>query len=120
MSSINVLSQSVSIERFILGIISREPVVRVRDIQSTIGSTLERSEYAASSGRLPQSNIKEDFKWSPCFIDFLSKGMTAIRLNNTLILVRKTDFCQGPTSNKETGGISSRPILETVIDTVFW
>lgn len=118
MSTVNILPQGIGVERFTLRVVSRETILRVRDEESTVAGTLEGTKYSASCRRLAQSDIKIDFEWASRIFDFFSKRVTAIRLNDTFVLVSKTDLGQSTTSNEESGGIRRCPILETVLDTV--
>jgi len=118
MSAVDILSQCIRVERFTLRVISRKTILRVRNEEATIAGTLEGTKHSASCRRLAQSDIKVDFEGSSRIFNLFSERVTAIRLNNTFILVGKTDLGQSTTSNKESSGIRSRPILETVLDTV--
>ena len=119
MSSINVLLQSIGIKSLTFGIVFRETVFRVRNIETSVTGTLHGTEYSASRGSFPQPNIKENFERSPGTISFFSHGMTAIRFSDTLILVRKSNLGQSTTSNEETRRICGSPVLETMFNSVF-
>lgn len=117
-STIDVLPQSISVERLALWIVSRESILRVRNKQTTIRSTFKGAENTASRRRPSQSNVKEDFEWSASIFNLLGERMTAIRFNNTFVFICKTNLGQSTTSNEEASGICSSPILESMFNPV--
>ena len=119
MSTIDVLLQSIGIKSFTLGIISWETILRVRNVETSITSTLHSSKDSASSGGFPQPNIEEDFEGSACIFDLFSHGVTAIWFLDTFILLCKTNLGQSATSNEQSSGICGSPILETMFNAVF-
>jgi len=88
------------------------------NIEATITGTLHCAEHSASSRRPSQSDIKENFEWSSCILNLLGERVTAIRLGNTLILLGKTNLGESTTSNEETSGIRSSPVLEPMVDAI--
>jgi len=117
-STVDVLSQCIGIEALTLRIVTRESVLRVRNVQSTITRTLHGTKDTATSRSLSQSDVKVDFEWTVITLDFLSDGEAAIWFSNTLVLVGKTNLRQSTTSNEEAGSVCGGPVLETVVDSV--
>ena len=90
----------------------------MRDIQSPIRSTLERTKDTTPSTRLAQSNIQKHLEWPWPVLPLLGQSMTAIGLNDTLVLVGKADLGEGPTGDEETCGIGRSPVFEAVFDAI--
>jgi hypothetical protein len=49
---------------------------------------------------------------------FLSKGERTIWFSDSLILICEADFRKSTTSDEETGGIGSSPVLETMFNSI--
>jgi hypothetical protein len=118
MATVDVLSQGIGVKGLALRVVSGESVFGMGDIETTIARALESTENSASGRGLSQSDIKEDFEWSTGTFGFLSEGVTAIGLSDTLVLVCKTNLGQCTTGNKKSSGICGGPVLETVLDSV--
>jgi hypothetical protein len=118
MSTVDILLQSIGIERLTLGIVSREPILRMRNIETTITSSLESTEDSASRGSSSQSNIKKDLEGTSSIFNLLGDCMATIGFNNTLVLVGKANLGQSTTGNEEASSIGSSPILEAMLNSV--
>ena len=119
MATKDILLQSIRIKRLGLRIIPREPFIRMRDIQTPIRSTLERTKHTTPRTRLAQSNIQKHLEWPwAVLLLLLGQSMAAIGLKHTLILVGKADLGKGTTGDEETCGIGGRPIFEAMLDAI--
>jgi hypothetical protein len=117
MTTIDILLQSICIKGLILRIIPREPIIRMRDIQPAIRSTLERTKDTTPRARPAQSDVQKDLERSST-LTFFCQREAAIGLNDTLVLVSQANFGEGATGDEEACGIGGCPVFEAVFDAV--
>jgi len=115
-TTINVSSELFGGKFSFGGFVSWESFWVVRDIETTINSTLHGSKNTGSSGSSGQTNIEENFKWSASFtIRLLDFVESTISLDNTLVDFIESNFFVGKkaASKKKSSGVGSWVIFET-------
>jgi hypothetical protein len=119
-TSENVLAERFGIELLGLDIVAGKARLGVWDVETTIGSTLQRTEDT-STGRGPnETDIKEGLEWTAALITLggLGESELTVSLLNTDEVLVKVELFERATSNKETSGVGSGPVCETVGDAV--
>lgn len=84
-----------------------EPVLGVRDEDTSIGGTLHGTEDSVSGRGSPETNIEEALErsGSVLLVELLGHDESSIGLGDTLVLVLKTELGKGSSGAKETGGV---------------
>jgi hypothetical protein len=117
----------IGIILFGVTVVSRETLVVVRDIKSTVSSSLKSPENTASSGSSTTSNIKKSTEWTLILVNFINVvsllsnlGLhnLGVNLSVTLIDLIKTNLLQKTTGYKKTGTVCSRVVLKTNLKSV--
>lgn len=109
-TSEDVLFEDLSIQLLGLWVVSGETLLVVGNVNTTVTSTLEGTEHTGTSRSTLETNVKVTLErpGSIFLIESLGQRKLAIGFSNTLILVSKTQFGQGTTSDEETSGVSCR------------
>jgi hypothetical protein len=99
----DVLLEDLRVERLALWVVSGEALVGVGDEDAAVTGTLHGTEDPRTGRGAPQPNIKEGFERAGCvlFVEDLRHGQGTVRLGHTLVLVGKTEFCEGPTGTEQ-------------------
>lgn len=118
MSTEDILPQYLRLELFGLNIKARESALGVRDIDPTIRRTLHRTEHTRTSGGPLETDIKHGLEGTTVVLAFLSDLVFAVGFGDTLERLVKSKFGKRATGEKETGGIGSSPVGETVLDAI--
>jgi hypothetical protein len=127
MSSEDTLTVHIGIILFGVTVVSRETLVVVRDIKSTVSSSLKGSENTASGGSSTTSNIKKSTEWTLVLVNFINVvsllsnlGLhnLGVNLSVTLIDLIKTNLLQKTTGYKKTGTVCSRVVFKTNLKSV--
>jgi hypothetical protein len=117
----------IGIILFGITVVSRETLVVVRDIKSTICSSLESSKNTASGGGSTTSNIKKSTEWTLILVNFINVvsllsnlGLynLGINLSITLVSFIKTNLLQKTTGYKKSSTVSSGIVLKTNLKSV--
>lgn len=139
MSTEDILLQRLSIKLLALRIIPREPFIRVRNEDSTVRGTLERTEYSRTSRCALETDIEVGFERSGSIfvVELFGMGECAIWFSDTFVFVGEAKLSQSTTSDKETGSVSCgncyclsqgrlnvgptcSPVCQSMVDTVSW
>ncbi|KAH3667488.1 hypothetical protein OGAPHI_003137 [Ogataea philodendri] len=116
----DVLSQDLGIKLLSLDIPTWESGWGVRNVQSTVGSTLQGTEHSGTGGGSLQTNVQEHLEWSWAVLNSLGELELTLDLLNTGVGLVQTELLQSSSGNKQTSSVSSRPVGQTVGDTVSW
>lgn len=133
----DILLENLSIKLLAFGVIARETLLIVGDVEATVGSTLEGTEHTRTRRRALETDVKVTLEWSGSIfiVERLGQLDGAIGLRNTLILVGKAELGESTAGNKETSSIGYRvvwydvysgddmlltgsPVCQTVVDTI--
>jgi hypothetical protein len=117
----DVLPQSVGIELLRLDVEAGETALRVGDEQTTVRSTLHGTEDTGTSGGTVQTDIKVGLEGAALLtvdLDGLGQLELSIDLLNTGEVLIELQLGKRATSQKETSGVGSGPVGETVLDAV--
>lgn len=116
MATEDVLLQDFSIELLGFGVVARETLLVVGDVETTVGSTLKGTEHTRTSRRALKTDIKVTLErpGSILIVERLSHNKGAIRLGLTLILVSKAKLGQGAAGAEETSRVGYRRLLKEI------
>lgn len=121
-TSEDVLSQGVGIEGFGLRIEARESVFGVRNVETTIRSTLHGTKHTGTSRGLVETNVQVTLEWAAglafLIVSSLSELVLSINFLNTSKSLMKSELGQSSAGKKKTGSIGSRPVGQTVLDSI--
>ena len=93
-TTVNILFQYFSVERFVLGVVAGKTFIGMRNEDSAVAGTLECAKYTGSSRGASQTDIEIAFKWprSIFFVEGLNERECTVGFRDTLVLVRKAEF----------------------------
>lgn len=117
----DVLAESLSVELLGLDIETGEAVLGVRDEETTIGGTLHGTEDTGTSGGAGETDVKEDLEGAALLtvdLDGLGDVVLTISLLDTGEVLIELKLLQNTAGKEETGGVSRRPVGQTVGDAV--
>ena len=117
----DVLAESLSIELLGLNVVTGETVLGVRNEETTVGGTLQGTEDTGTGGGTDKTDIEEDLEGAAGTLVGLSsfgQGVFTVSLLNTLEGVVELELLEETASEKETGGVGSGPVGQTVLDSV--
>lgn len=117
-ASDNVLSENLSVELLGLNVETRESLGRVRDVQTTVRSTLHDSEHLSTSGGSGETNVKEHLERSGTVLNGLGELELSRLLVVTSVSVSQAELGEHTSGNQQTDSVSSGPVGETVLDSV--
>jgi len=109
-SSEDVLAKNGGIEVLGVSVVTRETLVLVRDLETSVNSTLHGTEDTGTSGGVVETNVEENVEWTTA-LGFLNKEVLSIRLALADVLLVKTELGEDTTSSKETSGVGSGVVL---------
>lgn len=110
MSSEDVLAEHSWVELLLLLVVTRETLVLVGDIETTVNGTLHDTKDTGTSGGEVETNVKEDVERTLVSVLF-NEEVSTIRLGLTNILLIKTQLGEDTTGSKETSGVGSGIVL---------
>jgi hypothetical protein len=117
----DVLAESLGIELLALDVETGEAVLGVGNEDTTVGAALHGTEDTGTSGSADETDIQEDLEWAALLtVDLSGLGeseLTVSLLDTDEVLVH-LELLEGTAGKKETGGVSGRPVGQTVGDTV--
>jgi hypothetical protein len=112
---------SGGIERFGISVVTRESLVTVRDVKTSITGSLHGTENFGTSGGVLDSNIQQGTERSLLVIDLTNEVSAAVHdggnnltswLLNTGIGLIKTNLFQQTTSQQQTSAVSGSVVLQ--------
>mmetsp|Transcript_28688 Transcript_28688/g.61177 ORF Transcript_28688/g.61177 Transcript_28688/m.61177 type:complete len:241 (+) Transcript_28688:245-967(+) len=127
MSSEDALTVHISIVILGITIVTRETLLRVRDVKSTIGGTLQGTEDTASSGSGLATNIQKGTEGTLVFVDLVDvvSGLSnlggdniSINLVITFVNIIQTNLLEETTSTEQSSAVSSGVVLKSNIQAV--
>lgn len=116
----DVLAEGLSVQLLGLHVVTGETLLGVRDVETTVGSTLHGAEDTGTGGGPSKTNIEVRLEWAAGLaIDFggLGDGELAVGLLNTLESLVKLELGKCAAGEEKTGAVGSGPVGETVGDT---
>mmetsp|Transcript_4700 Transcript_4700/g.16224 ORF Transcript_4700/g.16224 Transcript_4700/m.16224 type:complete len:208 (+) Transcript_4700:1957-2580(+) len=117
MPPVDVAVVHVSVELLRAGVVPREPLRVVRDVEPAIRAALERTEHARPRGRARQTHVQEA----------LERARIAVRLNVILLSIRlllprvsviEAELLQHATSAQKPRAVSGRVVGEASLHPV--
>lgn len=117
----DVLAESLSIELLGLNVVTGETVLGVRDEETTVGGTLQGTEDTGTGGGTDKTDIEEDLEGAAgtlVGLSSLGQGVFTVSLLNTLEGVVELELLEETASEKETSGVGSGPVGQTVLDSI--
>lgn len=121
MATEDVLAEHLRVELLGLNVVTREAVLGVGNIETTVRGPLHRTKDAGTCRRASEADIQEDFKWAALLavdLDSLGERELAISLLNASKVLIKLQLLQCATGEEKTGGVRCSPVGETVGDSV--
>jgi hypothetical protein len=127
MSSKDTFTMHINIVVLGITVISWESLLRVRNVESAIGSSLESSKDTASSSGGTASYIQKGAEGTLVLIHLIDKvGLSinfsgynfGIDLGVSFIKLIQTNLLQQTSSDKKTGAVRSGIVLETDLESV--
>jgi len=110
-STEDVFTEHGRVELLVVGVVTREALVLVGDLKTTVNGTLHGAEYTGTRGGVVKSDVEEDVEWTATLSFFLYKVVLTIRLGLTSVLLIKTQLGENTTSYEETSGVGSGVVL---------
>jgi len=110
-------------------VITRETLLGVRNIETTIGGTLQGTEDTATSGGSLASDIQKASERALVFVDLINEVLLllvfsgdnlSIDLSVTLVNIIESKLLKKTTSTKKTGAVSSGVVLQANSQSVSW
>lgn len=120
-TSSDVLAEGLSIELLGLNVVTGETVFGVRNEETTVGGTLQGTEDTGTGGGSDETDIEEDLEGAASTLiglSSLSQGVFTVSLLNTLEGVVELELLEKTASEKETGGVSSGPVGQAMLDSI--
>lgn len=117
----DVLAQSLGVQLLGLHVVSRETLLGVRDVETTIRRTLHGTENTGTGGGPSKTNIEVRLEWAAGLaIDFgwLGDGELAVGLLNALESLVKLELAERAAGKQKTGAVGGGPVGQAVGDTV--
>jgi hypothetical protein len=117
----DVLAESLGIELLGLNVVTGETVLGVRDEETTVGGTLQGTEDTGTGGGTDKTDIEEDLEGAAgtlVGLSSLGQGVFTVSLLNTLEGVVELELLEETASEKETSGVGSGPVGQTVLDSI--
>ena len=122
MTAEDVLAKGVGVEFLAFLVVSGESLLVVGDVETTVRGTLQGTEDTSTSGSSVEADIKEGLERATAFAIFTLSGLGefvfSIWFLNTSKVLVQLEFLEGSAGEKETGGVGSGPVGETVVDAV--
>jgi len=114
----DVLAENLSVELLLLIAPTDEATLAVRDVETTIKSTLHSSEHTAASGGTVETDIEKGLEGTT-LVELLdgAEGSTSSLLNTRIELIH-AELLVKTTSNKKTSGVGSSVVGETKLDAI--
>lgn len=116
----DVLSQQLSVQLLRLNVPTWESLSGVRNVQTTVRSTLQDTEDSSTGGGSLQTNVQVDLEWSWGILNSLNQLVLTLNFLDTLVGLVQAQLLQGSSGNQQTGSVSSGPVGQTVVNTVSW
>jgi hypothetical protein len=117
----DVLAESLGIKLLTLDVETGEAVLGVGNEDTTVRATLHGTEDTCTGGGADETDIQEDLEWAALLTINLSglgeSELTVSLLDTDEVLVH-LELLEGTAGKEETGGVSGRPVGQTVGDTV--
>ena len=117
----DVLAEGLSVELLGLDVVTREALLGVRNVETTVRSTLHGTEDTGTSGCADETNIEETLEWPALFtilIGSLGELELSISFLNTLESLVDTELLENTASDEKTSAVCGGPVGKAVGDTV--
>jgi len=114
----DVLAESVSVKLLLLVVPTDKATLAVRDVETTVKSTLHGGEHTAASGGAVETDIEKSLERTT-LVELLdgAEGSTSSLLDTSVELVH-AELLVKTTSNKKTSCIGSSVVGETKLDAI--
>ena len=117
----DVLAQSVGIELLAFWVVARETLLIVGDEDTAVRSTLHGTKDTSTSRGSVETHVEEALEWATLFtvnLGGLGKLVFTICFFDTGEGLVEVEFLEGTASEQETGSVGSRPVGQTVLDSI--
>jgi len=116
--SLNALSTLVLDDLSFLDVMTGETLLLVRDVETTIGSTLHGTEDTVSSGGADETNIEVSLEWLSVLDVVTNRVVRTINFLVALVHICKTLGSKESSSAEETSAVGSCVVGETTFEAV--
>lgn len=121
MTTEDIFSEGLSIELLGLNVESWESVAGMRNVETTITSSLHGTKDSGTSGGFSEANIEMALEWASA-LAILIGGLGELEFSGDFLdtseeLV-KSELLEGSAGKEEAGGVSGGPVGETVLNSV--
>lgn len=107
-TSVNVVLERLGIELLGLGVVTRESVLGMRNEDSSVRSTLHRSEDTGTGRGTLESDVEEALERPGTILDRLGELESSIGLRLSLVLVGEAELGESAASDEKSGGVGCR------------
>jgi hypothetical protein len=117
----DILAEGLGVELLGLDVETGEAVLGVGDEKTTVRSTLQGTEDTGTSGGTDETDIKENLEGAAgAVVGFgsLGQGVFTVSLLDTLEGLVELELLEETASEKQTGGVGSRPVGQTVVNAI--
>lgn len=117
----DVLAESLGIKLLALNVVTREALLGVGDVETTVRGTLHGTEDTGTSGSAGETDIEETLEWPALFtvnVRSLGELEFSVSLLNTSESLIDAKLLESTTGDEKTSAVSGSPVGETVADTV--
>lgn len=110
-SSEDVLAEHGRVELLSLGVVTRETLVLVGDVETSVDGTLHGTEDTSTGGGEVESDIKENVERATTLSLGFNEVVSTIGLGLTKILLIKSQLSENTTGAEKAGGIGGGVVL---------
>mmetsp|Transcript_19107 Transcript_19107/g.49323 ORF Transcript_19107/g.49323 Transcript_19107/m.49323 type:complete len:328 (-) Transcript_19107:2-985(-) len=114
----DVLLAGLRIELFLLGIVAREALLVVWNVEATVHSALKRTKNAVAGGRADQADVEHAGERARAIVILLDLIHLAIRLRLPLVLLIEPKLLQRSPREQQPSRIACCPVCEPDLDPV--
>lgn len=107
-TSVDVVLENLGIKLLRLRVVSRESVLGMRNEDSSIRSSLHRSEHTGTGRGALESDVEEAFERPGAILDRLGELESSVGLGLSLVLVGESELGESATGNEKSGGVGCR------------
>lgn len=117
----DVLAEGLGVELLGLNVETRETLLGVGDVKTTVRGTLHGGEDTGTSGGAGETDIEVDLEGAALLtvdLSGLGQGELAISLLNTSERLLDAELVESTASDQETDGVGGSPVGKTVLNAV--
>jgi len=117
----DVLAESLGVKLLALNVETREALLGVRDVETTVRGTLHGTKDTGTSGSANKTDVEETLEWAACLtvnLGLLGELVLSISLLDSSEGLVKVELLEGTASEKKSDRVGGSPVGDTVGDAV--